>query len=176
MEPSTARWSRGADVGATSGASARDTSHVERSVAMDSRRNHGESCREMLTRISGLTDRHQLRADIVKQINGLVARRGAAPRAVRVAFFDDDGPRGGVAIRCALMLTPSRGPILRVEHTARTYSAAFKGALTVLTRQLKRRAQRRRRRLRYSRPRPDRIGDRDGIESEAPRGAIGRAR
>jgi len=93
-----------------------------------------------------------LRAEVEQQLDRLMARRGMAPRAVRVAFFDDDGPRGGVAIRCALTLTPSRGPILRVEHTARTRSDAFKGALTILARRLKRRVQRRRRRARYPRP------------------------
>jgi hypothetical protein len=108
----------------------------------------------MLTRISGVGARGRLRAEIVRRLERLVARRGVAPRAVRVAFFDDDGPRGGVAVRCALTLTPSKGPIIRVEHTARTYSAAFKGALTILARQLKRRVQRRRRRTRYPRPRP----------------------
>jgi hypothetical protein len=108
----------------------------------------------MVTKISGLRGRHELRPEIVKQITGLLARRGATPHVVRVAFFDDDGPRGGVAIRCALTLRPSKGPVLRVEHMARTHPAAFKGALTILTRQLKRRVQRRRRRLRYPRPRP----------------------
>lgn len=107
----------------------------------------------MLTRISGLRGQARLRAEVVKQIDRLVARRGVAVRAVRVGFFDDDGPRGGVAIRCALTLTPSKGPIIRVEHTARTYSAAFDGALTILTRRLKRRVQRRRRRTRHPRPR-----------------------
>ena len=107
----------------------------------------------MLTRITGLRGRNRLRHEVVEELGRLLQRRGAAPRAVRVAFFDDDGPRGGVAIRCALMLTPARGPVLRVEHTARTYSAAFKGALTILTRRLKRRVQRRRRQARYPRPR-----------------------
>ena len=106
----------------------------------------------MLTRISGLGARDRLRVEVEQQLDRLVARRGIAPRALRVAFFDDDGPRGGVAIRCALTLTPSRGPILRVEHTARTHSDAFKGALTILARRLKRRVQRRRRRARYPRP------------------------
>jgi len=107
----------------------------------------------MVTRISGLRIRDRLRAEIVQQLETLVARRGVVPRAVRVAFFDDDGPRGGVAIRCALTMTPPNGSSIRVEHTARTYSAAFKGALRILTRQLKRRVQRRRRRMRYPRPR-----------------------
>ena len=108
----------------------------------------------MLTRISGLRGRDRLRIEVEKQVRTLVERRGGSPRAVRIAFFDDDGPRGGVAIRCALTLTPSRGPSIRVEHTARTHSAAFKEALTVLTRQLKRRVQRQRYRARYPRARP----------------------
>ena len=107
----------------------------------------------MLIRISGLRGRDQLRIEVVKQIRRLLERRGVSPRAVRVAFFDDDGPRGGVAIRCALTVTPSRGPRIRVEHTARAYTTAFKKALTVLTRRLKRRAQRQRYRMRYPRSR-----------------------
>jgi hypothetical protein len=108
----------------------------------------------MLIRISGLRGRNRLRIDVAKQMRRLLERRSASPRAVRIAFFDDDGPRGGVAIRCALTLTPARGPGIRVEHTARTYSAAFKGALTILTRQVKRRRQRQRRPMRFPRPRP----------------------
>src|SRR6188474_908163 len=106
----------------------------------------------MLTRISGVGVRDRFRAEVEQQLDRLMARRGMAPRAVRVAFFDDDGPGGGVAIRCAITLTPLRGPILRVEHTARTRYGAFKGALTILARRLKRRVQRRRRRARYPRP------------------------
>ena len=108
----------------------------------------------MLTRITGLRGQERLRIEVAKRVRRAVERRGASPHTLRIAFFDDDGPRGGVAIRCALTVTPSRGPSVRVEHTARRYSAAFKGALTVLTRRLKRRAQRQRRRMRYPRSRP----------------------
>ena len=108
----------------------------------------------MLSKITGLRGQERLRIEVVKRMRRLLERRGASPHTVRIAFFDDDGRRGGVAIRCALTVTPSRGPSVRVEHTARTYSAAFKGALTVLTRRLKRRVQRQRRRRRYPRSRP----------------------
>lgn len=108
----------------------------------------------MLVRIGGLRGRDRLRVEVVKQMRRFMERRAASAPAVRVAFFDDDGPRGGVAIRCAATLTPSRGSSIRVEHTARTHSAAFKGALTVLTRRVKRRVQRQRRRMRHPRPRP----------------------
>ena len=108
----------------------------------------------MVTRINGLRRQDRLRADVVDELSRLMEGRGLSPRSIRVAFFDDDGPRGGVAIRCALTVTPSRGPLVRVEHTARTHAAGFRGALTTLARLLKRRVQRRRRRLRYPRTRP----------------------
>jgi len=86
----------------------------------------------MLIRISGLRGRDQVRIEVVKQIRRLLERRGVSPRAVRVAFFDDDGPRGGVAIRCALTLTPLRGPRIRVEHTAHAVSSiAIGGGVTI---------------------------------------------
>jgi hypothetical protein len=73
-----------------------------------------------------------LRAEVEEQLDRLVARRGMAPRAVRVAFFDDDGPRGGVAIRSALTLTPSRGPILNPENFfAQIEQAGFSPGNTV---------------------------------------------
>ena len=122
----------------------------------------------MVVRITGLRGRDRLRDEVPKQVRRVLDRRGLSPRAVRVAFFDDDGPRGGVAIRCALTITPERGPSIRVEETARTYTAAFRGALVVLTRRAKRRVQRRRRRTRYprwgSRARRRRLAPRSGAD------------
>ena len=103
----------------------------------------------MLTAITGLRGQRWLRAEVVKQLSSLLVRRRLNPVSVRAAFFDDDGPRGGVSIRCALTVRPRRGPTIRVEHTARTYGAAFKGAFAILKRQVKRHVQRRRRRTRY---------------------------
>jgi hypothetical protein len=103
----------------------------------------------MRTVINGLRGQHRLRSEVVEQLSDLLERRRATPLFVRVAFFDDDGPRGGVAIRCALTLAPRRGPTIRVEHTERTHSAAFKGAFVILKRQQKRRVERTRRRARY---------------------------
>jgi ribosome-associated translation inhibitor RaiA len=103
----------------------------------------------MLTAIRGLRGQRRLRVEVVNQLSELLERRRFTPVSVRVAFFDDDGPRGGVAIRCALTVRPKRGPTIRVEHTARTHSAAFNGGLAILRRQLKRHVQRRRRRARY---------------------------
>ena len=103
----------------------------------------------MFIEITGLPERDQLRIRAERLLHDVLERRRAV--AVRVAFFDDDGPRGGVAIRCALTLPPSRGPIVRVEYTARTHSAAFNGGVAILKRRLKRRAERSRRRTRFPR-------------------------
>jgi hypothetical protein len=56
----------------------------------------------MLTTIRGLRGQRQLRAEVLRQLSGLLERRRVAPVSMRVAFCDDDGPRGGVATRCAL--------------------------------------------------------------------------
>ena len=103
----------------------------------------------MLTAISGLRGQRRFRSEVVKQLSALLERRRVAPVSVRVAFFDEDGPRGGVAIRCAITLTPRRGRSIRVEHTAGTHLAAFNGGFATLKRKLKRRIERRRRRARY---------------------------
>jgi hypothetical protein len=103
----------------------------------------------MFIEITGLRERDQLRSRAERLLHDVLERRRAV--AVRVAFFDDDGPRGGIAIRCALTVTPLRGPIVRVEHRARTPSAAFNGGLAILKRRLKRRAERNHRRTRFAR-------------------------
>ena len=132
----------------------------------------------MLREIRGLRQ-SRLRFQVVEQLKSLLKRREVSPVSVRVAFFDDDGPRGGAAIRCALTAAPGRGPVIRVEHTARTYSAAFSGALAILKRQLKRRAGRGRRRTRYpnrrtpavARRRRERTGPRRGPGEKDETGA-----
>jgi hypothetical protein len=112
----------------------------------------------MRTVITGLRRQRRLRGEVMKQLSDFLERRRLTPVSLRVGFFDDDGPRGGPSTRCALTVTPRRAPAIRVEHTARTYAAAFGGGFAVLKRQLKRHVQRRRRRVRYP-TRPPRAGD-----------------
>jgi hypothetical protein len=118
-------------------------------IIRSGRRNYRSKEDAMRTVVNGLRGQHRLRLKVAEQLSDLLERRRATPLSVRVTFFDDDGPRGGVAIRCALTVTPRRGPTIRVEHTARAHSAAFKGAFVILKRQLKRRVERKRRRVRY---------------------------
>jgi hypothetical protein len=102
----------------------------------------------MFIEITGLREADDRRSRAERLLHDVLERRRVV--AARVAFFDDDGPRGGIAIRCALTVTPLRGPTIRVEHTARTPSAAFNGGVAILKRRLKRRAERTRRRTRFA--------------------------
>lgn len=63
---------------------------------------------------------------------------------VTVAFTDENGPKGGRAMRCAIGVTlPRRAPI-RAEHTAVTARLALDGALDTFERDLARLIERRR--------------------------------
>ena len=78
----------------------------------------------MLTAITELRGLPRLRVEVMRQLSDLLERRSLTPVSLQVEFFDDDGPRGGVAIRCALTMTPRRAATVRVEHRARTHDAA----------------------------------------------------
>ena len=99
------------------------------------------------SKIRGLDGQPRLRGHVATRLTHLLTRRRIVPRSVRVAFHDDDGPRGGVAIRCALTVRLPRRPLIRVEHTARTHRAAFNGGFAILERQLRRRVTRQMRRV-----------------------------
>jgi hypothetical protein len=103
----------------------------------------------MRIEITGLRERDHLRMRGERLLHDVLERRRVV--AVRAAFFDDDGPRRGEAIRCALTVTPRRGPAVRVQYSARTYAGSFNGAIAILKRRLKRRAERIRRRTRFAR-------------------------
>jgi ribosome-associated translation inhibitor RaiA len=82
-------------------------------------------------------------------MSGLLGRRRLRPVGVRVSFSDEDGPKGGVGVRCALTVRLPGRPAIRVEHQTRTYPQAFEGAFEALKRQLKRTTRRRRQSRRY---------------------------
>lgn len=101
----------------------------------------------------GLPPRSALRARVVKQMNAVLAPLHVKPVAAKVTFFDEDGPKGGVAIRCALTVRLPYRPVVRVEHVASTPRRAFDAGFATLARQLKRyrerRVERRRRPKKY---------------------------
>ena len=103
----------------------------------------------MTIEIEGLRARSTLRAFITRKIAATFAGLTTRPVAVRVGFVDQNGPKGGVAIRCGINVDlPRRAPV-HVEERAATERLAFDGALDALQHRIERergkvRAERRR--------------------------------
>src|SRR3970040_1157943 len=65
-----------------------------------------------------------------------------APIRAKITFFDDNGPKGGRGMRCAVDVRLPYRPPIRVEQVAETSRLAFDGAFGALERQLERYRQR----------------------------------
>ena len=87
--------------------------------------------------ISGIRD-SALRAMISKREGDALKPLQVTPLAAQVTFFDDNGPKGGRAIRCALTVRVPYRPTVRVEHTAVTPRLAFDATFKSFERQLER--------------------------------------
>jgi len=70
------------------------------------------------------------------RLQALLAARGIEPSRVRVAFVDENGPKGGAAVRCAADVTLARHPALHAECVDTTPRRAFDAVLESLDRQL----------------------------------------
>jgi phosphoketolase len=68
----------------------------------------------------------------------LVARLGLQPLEAQAAFTDENGPKGGVDIRCGLTVKLPRRPMIHAEHVAETARLAYDGAAAALERSLAR--------------------------------------
>ena len=88
--------------------------------------------------IEGLAARSALRALIARKIRGLFEEHRPKPIAARVGFVDDNGPKGGVAIRCGITVEIPRRPALHAEHRAESQRLAFDGAFAALARRIER--------------------------------------
>jgi ribosome-associated translation inhibitor RaiA len=88
--------------------------------------------------ISGLRGDAALRSRIEARMSAALEPIGLAPLAAQVAFFDDNGPKGGLAIRCAFTVRLPYRPSIRVEHTAESPRLAFDGGFATLERLLER--------------------------------------
>ena len=91
-----------------------------------------------VVRISGIERDAALRARVDKLMTGAVERITVRPVRSQAVFFDDNGPKGGRAMRCALTVRLPYRPSIRVERSAVTPRLAFDAAITVLERQLER--------------------------------------
>lgn len=104
----------------------------------------------MAIEIRGIRRNATLRARVSARVGDALASLRVSPVGAKVTFFDDNGPRGGLAMRCALNVRVPYRPLIRVEHVAETRWLAFDGAYASLERQL----QRYRKRDRDSKRRP----------------------
>lgn len=94
--------------------------------------------RQATIRISGTRRNAGLRSRSAKLVGGALARLSVEPVKGEVAFFDDNGPRGGRASRCALTVRLPYRSSIRVERTAETPRLALDAAFPVLERRLRR--------------------------------------
>lgn len=92
----------------------------------------------MAINIRGIPTDPALSARVARRVSAALAPLRVKPVAARVTFFDENGPKGGIAIRCALMVRLPYRPAVRVEHTAETARLAFDGGFAMLERQLAR--------------------------------------
>lgn len=83
-----------------------------------------------------------LAAGVRARLAGMLAARGIQAARSRVAFVDDNRPKGGPAVRCRVSLALPRRATLRVEHTATTPRLAFDSVLEILERRLERMRER----------------------------------
>ena len=92
----------------------------------------------MAIEIRGIRQDKTLGARVSARITALLADLHVAPVSAKVTFFDDNGPRGGLAMRCAVGVRVPYRPLIHVKHVAATRRLAFDGAFAALERQLER--------------------------------------
>lgn len=100
-------------------------------------------------RISGIERDAALRARVDKLMTAAVERITVRPVRSEAMFFDDNGPKGGRAMRCALTVRLPYRPSIRVERSEVTPRLAFDAAISVLERQLERYYERERENKRH---------------------------
>jgi ribosome-associated translation inhibitor RaiA len=88
--------------------------------------------------ISGIERDAALRARTAKFMTATLAQLSVGPVRGQAMFVDDNGPKGGRAMRCALTVRLPYRPSVRVERSAETPRLAFDAAFAVLERQLER--------------------------------------
>lgn len=96
----------------------------------------------MTIHIRGIPNDLALRSRVAREMSAALLRLPSKPVGTQVAFFDENGPKGGVSIRCALTVRLPRWPTLRVEQMGETARLAFDGGLATLKRQIERHSER----------------------------------
>jgi ribosome-associated translation inhibitor RaiA len=98
----------------------------------------------MTIEIRGIGIDRALTARVSRQMDAALDPIRVKPVGAQVSFFDDNGPKGGPAIRCALTVRLPYRPTIRIEDIAETPRLAFDGAIKILERQLERYRERER--------------------------------
>ena len=120
--------------------------------------------------IQGLDKDPMLRARVSKLVGAALETLKTAPIRARVTFVDDNGPKGGIALRCAVNLQLPYRPAMHLEHVAATPRLAFDGVMVALERYLERYRERARENRRH--PKKYFVAKRlliDGSESQGRR-------
>ena len=92
----------------------------------------------MVIDIQGVERDKALRTRAVKLIGAALEPITRAPVKAKITFFDDNGPKGGLGMRCAVDVRLPFRPAIRVEQVAETSRLAFDGAFAALERRLER--------------------------------------
>lgn len=92
----------------------------------------------MTIEVRGLGRDRALGARVEQQMGAALERLGVSPITAVVAFHDDDGPRGGEAMRCGITVHLPHHAAVHVEDVAAARRAAFDAAFASLERQLDR--------------------------------------
>jgi ribosome-associated translation inhibitor RaiA len=88
----------------------------------------------MTITIEGLNHDRALRHLILRRLNALGQQVRPAPVSARIAFTDENGPKGGNDTRCAVTVDMPRRPALHVEDLADSRRLAFDAAFSGLER------------------------------------------
>jgi ribosome-associated translation inhibitor RaiA len=83
----------------------------------------------------GGADGRSIRARVAARVADVVEALPVRATSVRATFTDENGAKGGDALRCALEVRLPRRPAIHVEEVAATPRLAFDGALARLERQ-----------------------------------------
>jgi hypothetical protein len=96
----------------------------------------------MTIEITGIRIDSPLRARIVGALTQIVDHECSAPVDALVAFFDDDGPKNGPAIRCAITVKWPHATPVHVEHRGSSSRLAFNAAFTAVMRRVREETER----------------------------------
>ncbi len=99
--------------------------------------------------IQGIKKDRVLRARVMKRVGEALETLKVTPVSARVTFFDENGPKGGRAMRCAVDVRVPHRPAVHVEHVETTNRLAFNGMVAALERQIERRLERERENRRH---------------------------